>query len=119
MELVGSRCLTSLSKKGEAKRTNGVVCQLRGSRVGVLGDGIEGWHVGVVGDGSVGSRVGVCGSPWSSVGGMTSTAEVAAGAKSVGVGDTSRQNSVDVEQLMQRVEEQFLKVRQERQERTV
>ena len=30
-----------------------------------------------------GSRVGVCGSPWSSVGGMTSTAEVGACAKSV------------------------------------
>ena len=35
------------------------------------------------GDGTEGSRVGVCGSPWSSVGGTTSTAEVAACAKSV------------------------------------
>ena len=78
---------------------------------------------------------------------MTSTAEVAAGAKSVAVarplgvqrtglgqprqqslqqarrsvvvGETSRQKSVDVEQLMQRAEEQFLEMGQERQERTL
>ena len=31
------------------------------------------------GDGAEGSRVGVCGCPWSGVGGMTSTAEAAAG----------------------------------------
>ena len=37
------------------------------------------------------------------------TAFVPTGAKSVGVGETSRQKSVDVEQLMQRVEEQFRK----------
>ena len=46
-------------------------------------DGTEGSRVGVGGDGTEGSRVGVCGSPWSSVGGMTSRAEVAAGGKSV------------------------------------
>ena len=45
------------------------------------GDGTEGSRVGACGGGTEGSRVGVCGSPWSSVGGMTSTAEVAAGAK--------------------------------------
>ena len=43
----------------------------------------KGSRVGLCGDGTEGSRVGVCASPWSSVGGRTSTAEVAADAKSV------------------------------------
>ena len=47
------------------------------------------------------------------------TAVVPTGVKSVGVGETSRQKSVDVEQLMQRVEEQCRKMEQERQERTL
>ena len=54
-----------------------------GSRVGVSGDSREGSRFGVGGDGTDGSRDGVCGSPWSSVGGVTSTTRVAAGAKSV------------------------------------
>ena len=47
------------------------------------------------------------------------SAVVPTSAKSVGVGETSRQKSVDVEQLMQRVEEQFRKMKQERRERTL
>ena len=38
------------------------------------------------------------------------TAIVPTSAKSVGVGETSRQKSVDGEQLLQRVEEQLLKM---------
>ena len=80
-----------------------------GSRVGVCGDGIEGSRVGVCGDGTKGSRVGVCGD---GIEGSRGEFLVEVGGARLGkqsqvieVPKTSCQESVEVEQTMQRAVE--------------